>query len=138
MASVPLNTRTAVCSCGQLSVTVSGEPTYVAACSCIECQKSTGSVFGTSSYWPKSSICEIQGESYQRGSFQGRSVDNYFCPICGSTIYWFGEFDPELIGISVGNFADPTFPRPEAAIWCENKHSWVKFPDDWELYSQQP
>jgi len=41
-------TRTAACSCGQLRVTVNGKPGSVGACSCRDCQKSTGSVFGIS------------------------------------------------------------------------------------------
>ena len=67
-------TRTAVCSCGQLSVTMTGTPSYVAACSCFECQKQTGSVFGMSSYWPKSAVVSIKGEQtlYRRSSWKGR------------------------------------------------------------------
>lgn len=140
LGAASLKKRTAACSCGQLTVTVSGDPAYVATCNCLECQKSTGSVFGTSSYWSKSQICDIQGDRrlYRRGSFEGRLVDNYFCAHCGSTVFWFGEFDPDQIGISVGNFADPSFPPPQDSIWCESKHSWVQFPHGCRLYSQQP
>ena len=62
--------RTAACSCGQLTVTIAGEPDYVAACSCLECQKSTGSVFGVSTYWPKAALVSIAGRStcWRRGS----------------------------------------------------------------------
>ena len=124
-------TRTAACSCGQLRVTMNGKPAMVAACSCRECQKSTGSVFGVSSYWPKTLLVAIEGESkvWRRGSDAGRWIDNYFCPTCGSSLYWYAEAMPDMIGISAGNFADPNFEPPTYAVWNETKHPWVKFPE---------
>lgn len=123
--------RTAACSCGQLKVTMSGKPGSVAACSCIECQKSTGSVFGVSSYWPKTAIVAIAGESrvWRRSSDSGRWIDNYFCPTCASTVFWYMEAAPNAIGISAGNFADPNFEPPTYAVWSETKHPWIRFPE---------
>jgi hypothetical protein len=131
--------RTAACSCGQLTVTIAGEPDYVAACSCLECQKSTGSVFGVSTYWPKAAVVSIMGNStcWRRGSSAGRWIDNYFCPVCGSTLYWYMEGAPASIGVSAGNFADPAFPPPTYAVWCESKHPWVTFPQGCKLHPQQ-
>jgi hypothetical protein len=125
----PMN-RTAACSCGQLRVTVSGKPGSVAACSCIECQRSTGSVFGISSYWPKAAVVAIEGKGtlWRRSSDSGRHIDNYFCPTCGSTLYWYAEAAPDTIGIAGGNFADPDFEPPTYAVWSETKHPWVRFP----------
>jgi hypothetical protein len=133
-------TRTAACSCGQLTVEVTGEPDFVAACNCLECQKSTGSVFGVSTYWPKSAVVAISGASacWRRSSWKGRWLDNYFCPVCGSTIYWYAEMSPGSIGISAGNFADPAFPAPQHAVWCESKHPWVKFPAGCQEHPRQP
>jgi hypothetical protein len=126
-----MTARTAACSCGQLRVTVTGKPGSVGACSCRECQKSTGSVFGISSYWPKSAVASIEGKStvWRRGSDAGRWVDSYFCPTCGSTLYWYAEALPDSIGIAAGNFADPNFEPPTYAVWSETQHPWVKFPE---------
>lgn len=128
--------RVAVCSCGQLSVKMTGKPGVVLACNCFECQKRTGNVFGTSSYWPKSSVVSITGEKklYRRTSGVGRWIESYFCPTCGSCVYWYAEWGPDSIGIAVGNFADPNFEPPTQAVWCENKHAWVKFPETCEEF----
>ncbi|HEX6119941.1 MAG TPA: GFA family protein [Dongiaceae bacterium] len=117
--------RTASCSCGQLILTMAGDPGAVTVCHCLECQKSTGSVFGVSSYWPKSAIQSIEGEAkvWRRSSASGRWLDNYFCPVCGSTVYWYAEFAPREIGIAAGNFADPAFPAPTSAVWDSCRHS---------------
>jgi hypothetical protein len=132
-------TRVAACSCGQLSVTATGEPAFVAACSCIECQRSTGSVFGVFFYYPKSATA-ISGEGrlYRRSSAKNTAVDNYFCPNCGSTLYGYLQSEPDLIGISAGNFGDPGLEPPQFAVWCESKHPWVVFPEACEQHPQQP
>lgn len=133
-------TRTAICSCGRLSVAVAGKPSYFGACSCRECQKTTGSVFSMSAYFSKSAIKAITGEHcpYRRSSAAGRWLENHFCPSCGSMVFWYAEFDPDSIGISVGNFADPAFGPPEYAVWCDSRHPWVQFPDSCRQYPQHP
>jgi hypothetical protein len=42
------------------------------------------------------------------------------------------------IGISVGSFADPAFPKPKRAIWTQNKHHWVVLPDEIVQIPQNP
>ena len=51
----------------------------------------------------------------------------HFCPECGSTVYWEIAAAPELLGVAIGTFADPTFPPPmisgfaaEGAAWAMN------------------
>ena len=61
---------------------------------------------------------------------RGYSVDSHFCPVCGSTVYWEREKPADWIGVSVGAFADPAFPKPRRAVWTQNKHHWVVLPDD--------
>ncbi len=34
--------RRAACSCGQLRLTIEGEPSRIAMCHCLECQRRTG------------------------------------------------------------------------------------------------
>jgi hypothetical protein len=37
-------TRHAACSCGQLHLTIEGEPARISMCHCLECQRRTGAV----------------------------------------------------------------------------------------------
>ena len=131
--------RTATCSCGQLSIAMNGEPAEILVCHCLECQKSTGSVFGTASYWGKDAIAAITGAStlYRRSSDSGRWVDNYFCPRCGSTVYWYLEVLPDVVGISVGNFADPKFPAPRAQAYAAYGHAWADAPHGVPRFKRQ-
>ena len=36
--------RRTACSCGQLHLTIEGEPTRISMCHCLECQRRTGAV----------------------------------------------------------------------------------------------
>lgn len=123
--------RVASCACGQLSVTVEGEPAAVVSCNCTQCQKRTGSVFGVSAYFLKDQVQAIDGnhKAATRASDAGRALEGHFCPDCGSTVFWYAEVFPDRIGLAVGCFADPTFPAPAAAIWVAQKHHWVSFPE---------
>jgi hypothetical protein len=55
----------------------------------------------------------------------GRKVRCYFCPTCGSTVYWKPDVLPSLIGVAVGALGDPAFPAPALSIFERSKHHWV-------------
>ena len=109
-------------------------------CSCLECQKLTGSTFFHHGYWVKSTVQRISGKSasWRRRSDGGRWVESYFCSACGSSVYSFAEFDRDAICISIGSFADPLFPSPQYSIWERHKHPWVRVPGSCETMDTQP
>jgi hypothetical protein len=59
------------------------------------------------------------------GNAAGDSVTYHFCPTCGSTVYWIREGVMPLLGIAVGNFADPAFPAPTMEVHVDTRHGWV-------------
>jgi hypothetical protein len=121
-------TRIAHCCCGSLRAEAIGEPVLVHVCHCTECQRRTGSVFGVSSFFQKSEV-QTSGPSkvYVREGQEGRKLRFHFCPECGTTVYGETDLRPGLIGISVGAFADTSFPAPTRSIWEQSRHSWVAF-----------
>lgn len=122
--------RIAECCCGSLKVEVRAEPVAVAACHCIDCQRRTGSVFGVGAYYPKTDV-QVVGETkmFAREATEGRKVRHHFCPTCGTAVYWFAEVLPDIIGIAVGTFGDPTFPVPSFSIWEQSSHKWASLPE---------
>jgi hypothetical protein len=122
--------RIASCCCGTLQAETEGEPIVIAACSCEQCQKRSGSPFGVSTFWPKSKVT-VQGDarSFTRDGQEGRKVTLYFCPTCGSTLYWLNpERRPDSIAIGYGAFRSGEFPAPSVSVWEERKHDWVTIP----------
>jgi hypothetical protein len=131
--------RIAQCSCGSLRIETAGEPTLVAACHCRDCQRRTGAPYGVSAYFNKAEArAEGASKIYIRDGQEGRKMPFYFCPACGTAVYWEAEYLPDDIGVAVGAFADPFFPAPTLSVWEESRHPWVQFGHDLGHLPQQP
>jgi len=117
--------RTAECHCGSLRAIVGGEPEGIDLCHCKACQRRTGTVFHFGSTYLKDRV-RLQGARhiYERGTDSGNRIRFYFCPNCGSNLYWENDRNPAICGITVGSFADPNFPLPSYSQWEESKHGW--------------
>ncbi len=141
-----IKTRTASCNCGQLRVTCKGpDPDRVVMCNCYLCQKQTGSPFSLQARFPNEQVT-IEGKSTAwKFPIDGAKptsyrtcagsdgitnsaadvVTSHFCPVCGSTVYYFRKSDPARTGVRVGAFADPTFPPPMGSGLEEYRHPWT-------------
>ncbi len=53
----------------------------------------------------------------------------HFCPECGSSVVYTEPTEPDLIVVSVGSFADPSFPPPTESGYDSQRHAWVVLPD---------
>jgi hypothetical protein len=141
-----IKTRTASCNCGQLRVTCKGpDPDRVVMCNCFLCQKQTGSPFSVQARFQNEQVT-IEGKSTawtfpidgakpttfrtcagSDGITKSAAdvVTSHFCPVCGSTVYYFRKSDPARTGVRVGAFADPTFPPPMGSGLEEYRHPWT-------------
>jgi hypothetical protein len=126
------------CCCGSLVAQLPGPTDLVVACHCDECQRRTGAPFGVNAYYPSDQV-RIIGDAteYERRGSSGMSVRLYFCPKCGTTVYWRADKFSSLIGIAVGAIVDPQFPRPRRSVFEQAKHRWVQI-DASEHFQQSP
>ncbi|WP_346324978.1 GFA family protein [Emcibacter sp. SYSU 3D8] len=92
----------------------------------MECQKRTGSTYGIAAFFSVENVDLVgKAQCYTRSSDTGFDVSFYFCPACGSTVYWKPSRMPALVAVAVGAFADPTFPEPDQSVYSEYRHHWV-------------
>ena len=61
----------------------------------------------------------------------------HFCPDCGSQVFYTEPTEPELIVVSVGSFADPTFPPPTESGYDSRRHHWVELPDSIQRHAPE-
>jgi len=120
--------RTAGCSCGQLTIRVSGEPRGVGICHCLECQRRTGSVFAALASF--AAPYEVTGTAteYVRTGEHGARFRFRFCPVCGTHVFKTEEGEEGRVSVAVGAFADPGFPAPLVSVYTKRKHAWVELP----------
>ena len=104
--------RRAACSCGQLHLTIEGEPTRIAMCHCLECQRRTGAVISNQARFRLEQV-SFAGKTtaWTRTAESGNVMTYHFCPTCGSTVFWENEGFPGHVTVAIGNFADPNFQR---------------------------
>jgi hypothetical protein len=125
-------TRDAACHCGQLRLTVEGDPFAVSICNCLACQRRTGSAFGMQAGY-KADQVEVVGrfQDYARISDEADKKEHvfHFCPDCGSQVFYTEPSEPDLVVVSVGSFADPSFPPPTESGYDSRRHPWVGLPD---------
>jgi hypothetical protein len=117
----------AQCRCCALAVSLPGPSSLVVACNCIDCQRRTGAPFGVGAFYPVDSVA-ISGMSkeYVRTAASGGKVRSYFCPACGSTVYWKADNLPAMIGVAVGAIAVPNYPAPVRSVFEQSKHARVE------------
>lgn len=131
--------RTASCTCGQLSIEVQGRPRGVGLCHCLACQRRTGSVFAAlAGFAPPWRISGVATE-YVRTGDQGAAFRFRFCPVCGTTVFHTEEGDEgRSVSVAVGAFADPTFPPPQDSVYDHRRHPWVKLPPGVTVHAGDP
>jgi len=127
-----MTARTASCRCGQLRVTVTGDPARVSVCHCLNCKKRSGSAFAVQARWPSAQV-KIDGHSktFVKVADSGNRATFHFCPDCGSDVYYEidGKFDDkfnDLIAVPLGAFDDPFFLTPAFSVWEGRKHDWIE------------
>src|SRR5215218_492287 len=133
-------TRDAACHCGQLRLEVTGDPFSVSICNCLACQRRTGSAFGMQAGF-KAHQVQVTGRfnDYSRISDEADRKEHvfHFCPECGSQVFYTEPDDPELIVVSAGSFADPSFPPPTESGYDSRRHPWVRLPESVQRYAPE-
>ncbi len=130
--------RSGGCSCGAVRYEASGDPIRVGVCHCKECQLRTGTAFGISCYFPKDKVTVLQGSMtmYERSSNSGRWARTQFCEVCGSTVLFNVEAQPQAIGVAGGSFDDTDWIEPELHAWARSAQKWFHFPDDVQVLQE--
>jgi hypothetical protein len=130
--------RTASCSCGQLSIQVEGDPRGVGVCHCLACQRRTGSVFAALASFSRPFKVSGAATEYVRVGDQGSKFLFRFCPICGTTVFHTEDGDHERVSVAVGAFADPGFPLPKVSVYDCRRHPWVELPAGVVAFDKDP
>ena len=125
---MPSATRKARCSCKEVEITLTSEPRRVYACSCTECQRTTGTAFAYRAIYSDAAIVSQKGElkSWRRTGTSGAWLEQYFCIECGSVLFMRAEALKDAISVSVGCFEDPDFPPPQILAWTDRRHRWLR------------
>jgi hypothetical protein len=109
-------------------------------CHCVDCQRRTGSLFSIAAFYERTAVTLLKGSPrrFTRDSASGRPVTFHFCETCGTNLFWEPARMPHLIGVVVGAFGDPDFPRPDQTVWTKDRHRWLDLPEDLPRFEVNP
>jgi hypothetical protein len=126
-----VGTRNAACHCGQLRLEADGDPFAVSICHCLDCRRRTGSAFGMQAGYRADQV-RVGGRhgDFARISDEADRKEHvfHFCPDCGSQVFYTEPTEPDLVVVSVGAFADPSYPPPTESGYDSRRHWWLTLP----------
>lgn len=114
------------CECGQLKARCDGPPDSIVQCHCSDCKRRTGSAFGLGAYYPGHRV-DVMGVSkrFIRPTASGGEFIQFFCPHCGTTLYWKTAKHPDGIGVAVGAIEDLPDSRPIRSVFDKDRCGWL-------------
>jgi hypothetical protein len=120
------NLRTGGCLCGAIRYESGGKPVFSLQCHCRDCQRQSGSAFVAAVRVPSASFRIVKGEPkrYVARSDAGNEIARVFCGDCGAPLYVQVSTRPDLVGIRVASFDDPSWFRPDADIFVKSAQPW--------------
>lgn len=111
-----MTTLSGQCLCGQVRISVRGEPLRVGICHCTDCRQESGSAFTFFGIWPAGQF-ERVGETSE---FKGR----HFCPRCGARLFCVDAREAE---IKLGVLSQaPTPLAPSYELWIKRREPWLR------------
>ena len=131
---------TGACQCTAVRYQSTQAPKTIYACHCTECQRQSGSAFGTSMWVPRDAVSFTQGapKQWTRTADNGRKIDCFFCPDCGTRLIHFPQHSPQMALIRPGTLDDTSGIHLAGHIWIRSKQPWFQIPADAVTYEQQP
>ena len=131
---------TGACQCRAVLYRCTSAPVTVYACHCTECQRQSGSAFGTSMLVPREAFSFTDGapRTWVRTGDSGRKVDCLFCPDCGTRLVHLPQHSPAMAIIRPGALDDTSWIRLAGHIWLRSKQPWFSVPSQAVTYEQQP
>lgn len=121
-------TREGGCACGAARYELKGEPLFVHACHCTDCQRLSASAFGISMIVEKDRFELVKGRTarVELVADSGRTKQIYFCPACGGQLWNEVPHRPGLLTLKAGTLDAVDWFRPQAHIWTRSKQPWLR------------
>lgn len=131
---------TGTCACGRVRLSVSGPVRSMFMCSCLDCQRATGTGHMTAAMVPAEALT-VEGEiaSFDSPSDSGATFTRHFCPGCGNPLFGKSSRAPDLRMVAVGFFAGQNgWFAPRRLIFARSHQEWDRIADDVSRHEKYP
>ena len=122
----PVVDISAKCACGSVEISIRGPIVSMLVCSCLDCQRATGSGHASVALVPEESF-NLAGvtKSWDRPSDSGATFTRHFCGECGTPLYGRSSRAPDMRMVPVGFFAGQNaWYEPNQLIFARSQQAW--------------
>ncbi len=113
--------RTGGCACGQVRLTLTGQPRRVGLCHCMTCRKSHGAAYNPFAVFERRQV-RMTGDTAAWESSPG--YVRRFCPVCGSSVMFEDVTGGEEVEVSLGSLDEPRQFTPSYELWVKRRETW--------------
>jgi hypothetical protein len=114
------------CLCGQIRYEVDSDTFIAVRCHCRDCQYVSGGEPTVAVAFPSNAVRTVKGLARVFNTYadSGTRVFRAFCADCGTPLFSGSEGNPEMIGVKIGSFDDPSRFPPAYHIWVSSAQPW--------------
>ncbi|HEV7345174.1 MAG TPA: GFA family protein [Devosia sp.] len=122
----PVVDVTATCACGAVRLSINGPVVSMLMCSCLDCQRATGSGHASVAIVPAPAFTmEGDPKSFARSSDSGATFTRHFCGECGTPLFGQSSRAPDIRMVPVGFFAGQNaWYEPNQLIFARSQQAW--------------
>jgi hypothetical protein len=127
------------CACGNVKLSITGEPVATRQCWCRQCQHLSGGGPSHNCMFRTDEVHldgQLGAHSYVADS--GNTLTQWFCPGCGNHIYAQSSARPQLRTVRLGVLDQPHGLAPRMAIWTAAAPPWAAIDPALEQHPGQP
>ena len=113
------------CACGVVRYRLGAAPLIVHCCHCRDCQRAGGTAYNPAIGVPRAAV-KITGEPkyYESKADSGNMARRAFCPNCGSRLFSYPPFAPDLMVIVASSLDEPSMFKPAMDIFTSSAQPW--------------
>jgi hypothetical protein len=128
------------CQCGNVRLTVSGEPQALYICHCLECRKQSASAFGMSLQMRRDCLALTNGTPrfWSRDTASGRRLECAFCPDRGSRLWHQMGETSRTVTVKAGCLDETVDATAAIHIWFKRKLPGIVIPDNAVRFDEEP
>ena len=132
--------RTGGCLCGAVRYESGGESIFSLQCHCRDCQRASGAAHVSAVRMPSASFRITRGspKTYIAKSDAGNDISRVFCGDCGTPLYVQVSTRPDIVGLRVTTFDDPSWFTPDANIFTKSAQPWDHFDPALPVFDTYP
>ena len=117
------------CACGAITFEFDTDPTFVADCYCLDCQKASGGAMATWFAVPEEdfTLTKKKWKSFHYTADSGHGLDRNFCADCGARLFTSNlEGFPRTVFVQIGSMDNSDGIAPKVEIFNKRRLKWTR------------